>query len=237
MLLFYYGTDRIKSRAKAKEAIEQMHKKRPDAEFFTLSTENWQEGSLDELLGAQGLFEKKYIVLCDNLCEKKDIKEIVVGKLKFLKESDNAFVMIENALDAKTTEKIVKLAEKSQEFVGAEKRNDMFNVFGLSENLARRDKKALWVLYHKALKAQIPAEEMFGILFWQIKTLILASQTNSAVEADLKPFVYTKAKAALKNFKEGELQLLSSKLITLYHDARRGIGDQEANLEKFILEI
>ena len=237
MIFLYYGNDRTKSRAKAREVLEIMHKKRPDAELITLTSENWQDGALNEIVGAQGLFEKKYMVLCDNLCDKKEIKEIVFDNLKLLKESDNAFVIIENTLDAKGNEKLVGFAEKSQEFSEVKKIQEQFNIFSLAEALGKKDKKSLWVLYSKALMKNISPEEMHGILFWQVKTMLLATKAGSAVEADLKPFVYSKAKSYLKNYSEKELVSISSNLVSLYHDARRGKGELETNLEKFILKI
>jgi DNA polymerase III delta subunit len=237
MIFLYHGTDRIASRNKAREVIDVMHSKRPDAEIFILTTENWHDGSLDELVSAQGLFEKKYIILCDNLCEKKDSKEIVIDKLKELKESENAFIFIENTADAKTIEKIAKLAEKSQEFAEKAKAKDEFNMFSLAEALGKKDKKSLWVLYQKALAKNISPEEIHGILFWQIKTMMLASTASSAESADLKPFVYSKAKAYLKNFPPNTIPHVSSKLVQVYHNSRRGLGEFETNLERFILEL
>ena len=67
--------------------------------------------------------------------------------------------------------------------------------------------------------------------------MLLSAKAGTAIEADLKPFVYSKAKGYLKNYSEKELILLSSNLVALYHDARRGKGELETNLEKFILKI
>jgi DNA polymerase III delta subunit len=238
MLYFLYGDDHMKARAKAKELIAAMHKKRPDAELFSISSETWTEGILDELTGGQGLFERKFVVLLDTLCDNKEIKEVVLEKIKELKESENVFVLLERSLDKKSSEKIEKSAEKTQEFTLTVKTlAAQFNMFALAELLGKRDKKNLWVLYQKALREDIAPEEIHGILFWQLKTMLLASTTSSAVEADLKPFVYSKAKAYVKNYDALSLQKLSSKLIEVYHNARRGIGEFETNLERFILEI
>jgi hypothetical protein len=101
----------------------------------------------------------------------------------------------------------------------------------------RRDKKQLWVLYTKAKMREIAAEEIHGILFWQAKAMILAAQTRSAKEAGLNPYVYDKSKASLHKYSLEEMKLISTKLVSIYHNARRGLGDFDGALEKFILEV
>ena len=59
----------------------------------------------------------------------------------------------------------------------------------------------------------------------------------NAEKSGLKPFVYNKSLRFSKNFEQGDLRKLSSKLISIYHGARRGIIDFDRALEKFILEI
>ena len=100
----------------------------------------------------------------------------------------------------------------------------------VSENASSR------LLFHEAILAGIAAEEMVGILWWQLKTLRLAAIAKSE-EAGLKDFPYQKAKRSLAKFGEGELEKLSASLLTLIHNSRLGYYDIDQALERWILRI
>lgn len=112
-----------------------------------------------------------------------------------------------------------------------------FNTFAMADALARKDKKSLWVLLQNARHHNVSAEEIIGTLFWQLKSLRLAAETSSALEAGMKPFMYTKAKSALGKFAPGELTTLSRTLLSLYHDGHSGKRDIDLALEKFLLTL
>lgn len=240
MIYLLYGQDVAQARKKAHELVDSLLKKRPDAAFFKLDTENWQEAAFDEYIAGQGLFVQKYIVLLDRLFENKEIKEYVSAKIKDLGESENIFIVLEGIIDAATLKKLEKHGEKIQEFGSNEKelkKKPEFNIFSMTDALGARDKKKLWTLYQKAIRGRAVAEEIHGMIFWQIKSLLLASTTEDAKEAGLNPFVYSKAKGYSRNFKEQELKTISSQLISMYHDAHRGKVSFDGELEKFLLEV
>ena len=56
-------------------------------------------------------------------------------------------------------------------------------------------------------------------------------------ELGLHPFVIKKAGGFAKNFSQEELEKLSRKLVTMYHDARRGGDELPVALEKFVLSL
>ena len=118
-----------------------------------------------------------------------------------------------------------------------DKKGREFNIFALTDALGARDKKRAWILYQQALVAGRSAEEVFFKLFWQAKTMLIASRTKSVGETDMKPFPYSKAKSFLKNFKQGELEKLSEDLVIGYHQARRGEGEVETLVEKILLGL
>src|SRR3989344_5335141 len=78
---------------------------------------------------------------------------------------------------------------------------------------------------------------VISMLFWQAKNMLLAASAGSAAEAGMKPFPFQKAKQALKNYSPEELRSPSSKLISIPHDARRGLHDLAVSLERFVLSI
>ena len=152
-----------------------------------------------------------------------------------LKASENIFIVIENTLDKATLTKFEKNAEKVQEFSAEKKAPVKFNMFSLTDALGSRNSKRLWTLYQKAVRADAVDEELHGIVFWQVKSMLLASASSDAKSAGLNPLVYSKSKSYAKNFTPAELQNLSSQLVRMYHRAHRGEVDFGNELEKFFL--
>ncbi|MES2087964.1 MAG: hypothetical protein V4467_03135 [Patescibacteria group bacterium] len=243
MFYFLHGKDSEKARAKASELILSMKKKKPDAQVFTLDADNWLESQFDNFLQLQGLFERRFIVFAKRLFEKREIKEAVLSKLTKIKNSENVFVFLEGAVDKPTLKLVEANADRVQEFekikaqsvYGAE--GEGFNFFSLADALGERNKKKLWVLYQKAVREDASSEELSGILFWQLKNLILAQEVATAGEAGVSPFVFSKSKRFSHNFSLEELQGMSLKIIELYHDAHRGKRDFDSGLETFVLNV
>ncbi|MHB1316718.1 MAG: DNA polymerase III subunit delta [Minisyncoccota bacterium] len=237
MLYFLYGTDIIESRKKLQVLLASLAKKRPDAEVFRLKEDNWNEGSFQELLNAQGLFDQKYIAVLDGLSEYKESSEILLENIKMMQESTHVFLLIENNPSKKIVDTISKHAEKTQEFAKVEKKKEFFNTFSLGDALGNKDKKSLWVGYLEALKQDISAEEICGVLFWQVKNIIIVQQTKNASESKLSPFVDSKARCYAKNFTKEELLKLSSALVDTTEKVRNGEGEMEVLLERVLLKI
>jgi len=237
MIYLIYGTDSHKARAKLHELLALAKKKRPEAELFKMTTENWTEGQFDELLVSKGLFEQKYTVVLDNLFEKKDVKSYVLGKLEEMKESEQIFLMLEGSVDATSLKKIEKFAEKVQEFARTEGKKSDFNIFGITDGLLQRDKKKLWVSYLDSIKKGSAPEEIHGIFFWQVKNMILASRAGSSSETGLSPFVYKNALTGARKYKTEELINFSNELVEMTHRVREGKGDMNVMLEKWVLSV
>lgn len=235
MIYALYGNDTRASREKLHALLGTLLKKRPRAEYFHITSENKDAYSTEELLASRGLFEEKYIVVFDGVLETEG-KELL-PLLKEMKVSGHAFIFIEGALDAKTKEKLKRHAEKIQEFQTTEENKIRFNIFSITDAFGERDRKKLWMLFHKAKTENVSDEEIHGILFWQAKNFLLARNARSAKESGLNPFVYKKALGALKHYSESELTSLAKRLMSLSHDARRGLHEFDIALERFILSI
>lgn len=238
MLYFLHGSDATQSRKKLHDLVDSLLKKKPDASVFRMEAEGWDAARFEELLGGQGLFEHKYIVVLDKVFEHATAKDDVLGALKALKESDNVFICLEGDIDAVTVKKLEKHSEKSQKFeeekTTAKKE---FNIFSLTDAFGMRDKKKLWVLYRQAIMSGSEPEEIHGILFWQLKSILTALGSKDAQESGLKPFVFQKAINFAKKYSPEELRVMSAKFVEIYHNARRGISDMETSLERFILSV
>jgi len=240
MLYFICGEDFKKARTKAKNLIDTLVAKKPNSNLFKLNSENFDEKIVEEGLKGMGLFENKYIIFLDKILGNEKIKEFILNKIKDIAESDNIFILLEEEVDKKTLIKIEKKAQKTQEFSGnsLKREKERAKPFALTDALGKRDRKRAWTEYQKVLKEGLVPEEIHGVLFWQIKTMLLANSSKNSAEADLNPFVFKKAKEFCKNYSDEELKKMSSKLISIYHDIRRGIvEDLGLEIEKFLLEI
>jgi len=237
MLYFLHGNDTDSARAKAHGMIESMQKKKPDAEIFRLTSDNWSGASLDELAGSQGLFERKFIVFGSRLFENKEIKEAVLEKLQDIGRSENVFIFLEGAVDKPSLALIEKVAAKVQNFEKNQTKKEEFNMFALADALGERNRGRLWMLYTKAMREGAAAEEISGILFWQVKAIIQAARAEGPAAAGMSPFVFQKSKRYAKNFSGEEISGLASKIVSLYHDAHRGLVDFEVGLERFALSL
>ena len=216
MIYFYYGTDIDKARTKSHELVESLQKKKPDASFFKLDSENFNTSQLQEYIGGMGLFSNKYIVFLDRLCEKKEVKEEFIDRLKEIGESENIFIILEGKIDKATATKIEKKAEKFVNFALEEEvAKPVYNAFALADAFSRKDKKQAWFLYRKSIDAGEAPEALHGMIFWKVKTMILSGFASG--------------------WKEGELLKTAEDLVVLYHDARRGKHELETGLEAFLL--
>ena len=110
-------------------------------------------------------------------------------------------------------------------------------MFAMADALASRDSFRLWSLYRDAIDLGKVPEEIHGILFWQVKSLLMASRAETPGDAGLAPFVFTKAKRALSHFSNEDLTKMAKNLVSIYHDAHRGLCDFEAKLEIFTLSV
>ncbi len=250
MLYLLYGTDFKTSREKLHSMIDSLLKKKPDASFFKMDSSNFLESQLDEFISSQGLFEQKYIVQLDGLLEDAKTRDFVIDKISEISESENIFVFIEENLTKPILKKVEKVAQKIQEFGSPMEGNQKFgitsggklnlgefNIFDLADAFGNRDRKRFWVLYQKAKIRNITDEEIHGIVNWQLRSMIIAKKSMNAEKANLKPFVYNKSLRFSKNFEQGDLRKLSAKLVSMYHNARRGLVDFDVEMEKFVLGI
>lgn len=218
MIYFYYGTDINKARIKAHELVDSLLKKKPDASFFKMDTENFNTSQLQEYIGGMGLFSNKYIVFLDRLSEKKDIKDEFLDKIKEISESENIFIVLEGKLDKATTTKIEKKSEKFVSFVLEEVvAKPVYNAFALADAFAKKDKKQVWLLYRKSIDAGEAPEALHGMIFWKVKSMLLSGFGGA--------------------WKQDELLKTAEDLVILYHDARRGKHELETGLEAYLLGI
>jgi len=235
MIYLFHGNDRALSRNRLKKVLSALQSKRPDATTFALTKDNWDPNQFEELLSGQGLFDKKTITVVDSLLTLPETKDLFLKSFKIAQESENVFLFIEEKVPAPIISSFQRIGGLSEEFSLKEEKSRGINPFTFTDAWARGNKKLAWVLYQNFLKKMTP-EEIHGALFWQAKTMFLASVLPGAKEAKLKPFVFQKnAFLGKKRSKEKITDSLRS-LLEMYHDIRLEGGDLSLSLEKFILE-
>jgi DNA polymerase III delta subunit len=231
MLKLYFGTDRQKVRDAATSFFEAGAA--PDATITTLDAQSFVSGQITDALGAASLFGGEEWFVIDTPSANADLAEEVKNSLKEMSESANTFVILEGALLAPAKKSYAKYADSSEEFTAD--KAERFNTFAMADALAQKDRRQLWVLLQAAKSNGQSAEEIIGILWWQLKALRLAGVTNTASEAGMKDFPYNKAKRSLTKFAPGDVTSLSQSLLELYHDGHGGIRDIDLALEEWVL--
>lgn len=233
MLSVFFGNDAVQVRQKAFAFLQTLTES--DSLVTHITADRYDEGIISDLAGGSSLFGGGQVCVIDTPSEDSVVLESVMESLALMGGSANQFVLIETSLTAPHKKKIQSHAKIVEEIDGTKK--EKFNAFSLTDAFLRKDKKSLWLLLMEAQKQGLSNEEIIGVLFWQIKTLRLVERTSSAEEAGQKPFVYSKAKRALSNFKKGELDTLSKSLLTIYHEGHLGTHDTALALEKWVLTL
>jgi len=140
--------------------------------------------------------------------------KLSIEEFTTMKESKTIFVFLEDKLLAVDTNKFKKYATIEDMSLGVSKEKPKLNVFSIAESFSRKDKMGTWTLYKEAVSLGSSPEEISGILFWKIKTMIISGN---------------------KFFTKEELKQISSQLVSLYHLSHLGKCDFVIGLEQFIL--
>lgn len=239
MLYLFYGTDYQKARAQYKAAILQAKQKHPQAHVVAFDEASVSfDDSIDKLAHPQ-LFPTTRIIILDEI---NDIPEweLTPARAQVFAQSDDIVFAVAKSFPKKTITAAEQAGGKIYECkkvrtIGKPKRKTSNDRFALTDSFARKDKKQSWILYRKLIDEKVVPEEIHGLLVWQLKALLLASQCSSAGQAGLNPFVYKKAQRFLPHWSEEDLLETYKKFIELYHDSHRGITELETALEKFLL--
>ena len=184
-----------------------------NSESFFVRDENMDRALIMSYCYNVNLFNLSSSIIMDNVLGTDEIN-LKKEDLEFLKKSETIFIFKEDKLLKTLQDKYkkygeIKIFEDKKIFT-----KEKFNVFGITDAYARKDKIGTWSLYNKALEEGIEPENIAGVLFWKVKSMILAN-TNEISKKELKK------------------QL--SEIVTLYHKAHKGELDFSLGLEQWIL--
>ena len=229
MLYLLTGSDILKAKERARMLAKGM-------EIVHFGEGNNPPSEVRNYLSARGLFAKETALIIDRPCETTEGMALLTEHMLTFIKADARVIVIEPVLPSAVKKKIPKAATVELYDISYSAPKIVPNVFALPDAFASGDRKKTWILYRKYIENGMSPEEIHGVLSWQARALVLATKTNSAVDAGLKPFVYTKAKRASARFKENETEILSRELVSLYHQSRMGHGALENLLEVFLLQ-
>lgn len=233
MLYIFYGNGAVAVRQKA--FLFVVAQEALGFKLERIEGENYVQGTCTDIASSVSLFGEKTIYLLDTPSSDTMFNEEVHDSLVLFKESSNIFVVIEEKLLAPEKKIYAKFAETIEEVASATE--ERYNAFSMADSLLQKDKKTLWLQLNDAKNAGLSSEEIIGTLWWQLKILRLAKVTKNAENAGMKEYPYNKAKRAISNFKEGELETLSRSLLRVYHDGHQGKKVTELALEKWVLTL
>ena len=196
-MLYVFCGDRYSSREHARAFVDACKKKRSDAEYV-LVTESTEE-PLQNILYLKSLFGTKYIIFCDELLKTNKHGPNVYENLKEYINSPHMFVLFEpefNTKDEKTFEKEgVKVTRCEENIYQTE---DPKAMFAFADLFLKGDKQKTLVMLHKLVQEHHSSASLLNILIWQVRVLCLVSNADTAKDAGVKPFLFTKSKGVLK---------------------------------------
>ena len=195
MLFVYTGADYQRSNKLANQLIVGLQAKQPEAELVLI---NSQEGldletKLLSLASDQGLFFQKTIVSIGRLLPDKDLEATVKKLIPTLQQSPSIFIWREPKLDKNWLKRLEKNKVTIEVSGDNSKASKPKTVFDAAKALVNGDNKKLWQLIKELQQSGIDAENIYGTLWWQVKTLYLAKIYSSAKAAGIAPYSYTSA--------------------------------------------
>lgn len=241
MLYVFYGLNKEDMRKEARDFLDGLLDKNEQSKVERIYPEDFNGDKLNEFILSQGLFGEPRIIVMEGILGDDKIAATVLEKIGEINSSPNMFIFLEEDLDSETVETLKDNVDKIFHFKDKKggKPADKFNIWSITDALGRRDRKAVWIFYQKALLAGVLPEEIHSILVWQVKSIILAKKWGEAGAEILgmKPFVFNKAKSFARNWSEKEIMEVSSRLVGVYHELRRGIVSFDEALERLILDL
>ena len=197
-MLYVFCGDRFAARERSRAFVAACQKKRSAAEYIYLSSSGLSQ-SLEELLVGQGLFEKKYIVFCDELLGDSSGGHLL-GHPSRYHESPHMFIVFEPSLSPSLEKQLSGVGAVVQRFAEKKDEGDSRALFGFTDVFCRGvPEKTLASFFSLVRRGESPSS-LLTILLWQIRMLALVSSSSSASEAGVKPFVFSKTKKALAVF-------------------------------------
>ncbi len=213
MIYLFTGDDAKAKRASYEKFIKSLPK---GEETFFINKNTFDQMQAESLFLGRGLFFARCTVFFENIFEREENLDFILGKLNIISESQNDFVFLEGKLKKIILDAFKKSKNQIYNFELAKEKKEKYNNFLLADAFGMRDKKNLWLHARFAMDRGVRMEELVGILFWKAKDMIL--------------------KKNFSKFKETELKNFAEKISYLLPEAREKRVDDESAFEQFLLE-
>lgn len=230
MIIFLHGTDTKKIQDKSQKIVDVLRTKKPNASFVRMNNENFDK-EIDTVLSGSGLFESNYIVSIKNVSSDKELWKTVSKKLKDIQKSSHVFVWVEDGKETAAIKKIKLSVEKAEEHNSKEIKKEDEPIFAFLDLFFTKNNKDAWLWF---VKNPVDISQVLNLIMWQAKSIKLASISNSAVEAGLKPFVYSKSKRLASAWSDEKISELYVKCLDWQTRGRQG-DNISAEFEKYLL--
>ena len=216
-MLYVFGGDENKSRARLRAALESLVKRAPHAHVMRITDEDVEQTDVGSLLSVQGLFYAKRIVIFDNALKEKSAQKTLLPYMGEMAQSGHVFFILQESLTMDMRKQLTAHATKAELAEQKEQKGKPAADWSATNALERRDGNALWIAIVKALLGGASPEQVHGQLFWKAKQMVLERRFRGWDEAAAK-------------------ELLGA-LAELPHEARRKGVEMEYALERFSLSI
>jgi len=216
MIYFFHGSDVNGVRQKAFQWVVAARAKAPDVTYIRIGPDELSESTIDEVVGTQGLFFLKSLVLLDDPFAKAESAELILASLAKLAETDNAIAILAPKLIPARVKKVEAKAAKVFVVDAKEKKVPRGFNSGLVNALGARDGKALWKELELAFRQGDAPEMVHGLLHWKARDMMQKGGRAWSKE---------------------EARALSRELIELLSDSRGKDLPLKESLERFALSL
>ncbi len=177
-----------------------------------------------------GLFGERECFVLHNVA-----RELFLAKvLKHYADTEHLLIFSEDSVVKKDRETFQKYHAHIQEFEKEEKKEaKKYNTFALADLLGEKNKKKLWLAFREAVESGVSAEEIHGVLFWQLKTLALVKR---GATDGMNDYVVRKNEVFAHYWTSKEIQTLANHFTKIYHQ-RDTYSTLEIEMEKLILSL
>jgi len=116
MLYLLYGMDSFRTQEKLKELVLFFQSRMSGFGVFRIDEESFDSVGFDELIRSQMLFEKNYVVVCENILENTRAQIFFEQNVEKISISRHIFIFKEEDPDSRFLELFKKHGQKVQEF-------------------------------------------------------------------------------------------------------------------------
>ena len=239
MIYLFYGSDRARVLAAGERVIKNFKIKHPAGEVWPFATEEFDAGRWEELFLSTDLFGAPRLIVARDLLVDVALESWLGERWPNLATAPITAIFLEASVPTATLKAFKAAGGQTQLLDAATQReNPLAPLFAVTDALAGRDRKNLWLKYQLALRQHQPAEEVFWKLAWQTKLLLWAKLAPGAAPAGVNPFTWRKASSGSSNYSMAELRQLSATLVALWHETKQESGrDLALELEQQLLAI